>query len=711
MENTFNNNYNNKLNIHKTVSVKCIALIMLFAMLINIVCFSNTSFAADGTRAITITKIWENDREANRPQNITVNLGKTSTMLIEGAQLNAKMKDMAMYNNTSYAIRNIYKATDEQYNAMKSRLTSNNEIQTSDSTIKAYMWYNRVNTTVNGVSFPERSLYYYSEADNIYLNPNSAKTFNLRVLENISGLAYLNTSYVTNMSQMFYECYNLSDISPISNWNVVNVTNMSQMFAGTGSSSSTSTRISSLTPLSNWDVSNVTDMSSMFEYCYNSNAFKSIAPIANWNVKCVTNLNNTFRYTRVTDGNLLTGWDSSTNSYTSDGWDVRSVANSNFNRMFGDASAKPNKAFNLRSGSWNSGTYTPTVGPITTQVSHPYTTPDPDLLTSSDSGWTKNGNVWTYTFIVNNDGSKYKTWEDANTIPSNYESSANNTTEHPAIYVENNQATITNTNQIRYITITKQWNDDGNSSARPENITLHLTKDGVTDAYVSDNNNWTKEGNTWTYVFEVSDNDNYSVWESNVDGYSTTAPQSSPISITDDSATIVNNIITYDITLIKKVTGDMAKLDDEFEVTITLYDRNNNLLSSNISIEKNGTAMQVANGSTLTWMHNDQIVVKNVVAGYKYSIAETDTDYLEHFKIEKTDDSTELVALNVGRTISNRALNQNETVTFVNNKEAVPLTMASTYMNPFVIIAVLSILSLIAIKNKKFIEDFIYKNI
>ena len=796
---------NNELNIRKRISIKSIAIIMLFAMFLNIVCFFAPSFAADETKAITITvkwndtnatslrpsnvilhllnkttnaelvsdnnswtkngntwtytftvpnnsnsyEVWEDnityytstatDSNTNSEKNhmpivndvatitntnnktpititkqwvndnlpnserpdITIHLTKTTTTLLPGTSLCAKMKTIAnngsntSYDNKNSQVQKIIKATPEQYEAKRSTLTSSNEIQNSGESIKVYMWYDSTTKT----------LLYYSDADNIYLNANSRYAFSyFRNLNDISGLSGFNASYVTDMSHMFYDCRGLTSLNGLENWNVANVTDMSYMFSGYYTNNEGNTKlmqITSLEPLRNWDVSNVTTMQSLFEYSQTSTAFTSIEPLKDWNVRCVKNMYHVFNRTMTEDG-----------YYVKD-WDVRSVSSGNFAMMF--EYCPSNKTyhnlvpFTLRSGYWDNGTYRNAPAATVYPTHTLYSPQDANDIVSSTC--VKNGNTWTYTFIVNNDRNIYKTYEDTTNLPSNYESSANNTTEHPAIYVENNQATITNTNQIRYITVTKQWNDNGNTSVRPENITLHLTKDGVTDAYVSDNNNWTKEGNTWTYVFEVSDNDNYSVWESNVDGYTTTAPQSSPIAITDNSATIVNNIITYDITLIKKVTGDMAKLDDEFEFTITLYDRNNNPLSGDITIEKNGTPMQVANGSTFTWVHNDQIVVKNVVAGYKYSITETDTDYLEHFKIEKTDDSTELVALNVGRTISNRALNQNETVTFVNNKEAVPLTMASTYMNPFVIIAVLSILSLITIKNKEIIAEFICKHI
>ena len=53
--------------------------------------------------------------------------------------------------------------------------------------------------------------------------------FHYNNLHDISGLANLDTSNVTNMSDMF-NSNQISDLSPLSNWNTGNVTNMNDMF-------------------------------------------------------------------------------------------------------------------------------------------------------------------------------------------------------------------------------------------------------------------------------------------------------------------------------------------------------------------------------------------------------------------------------------------------------------------------------------------------
>ena len=87
-------------------------------------------------------------------------------------------------------------------------------------------------------------------------------------------------SKITDMSEMFYNCHNLTSLN-LSNWDMHNVTNSEDMFSGCRSlislnlSNSTLPSRFSITSLisdvnlTNVDTSNVTDMSSMFASCTN----------------------------------------------------------------------------------------------------------------------------------------------------------------------------------------------------------------------------------------------------------------------------------------------------------------------------------------------------------------------------------------------------------------------------------------------------------
>ncbi|MBR6191340.1 MAG: BspA family leucine-rich repeat surface protein [Prevotella sp.] len=81
---------------------------------------------------------------------------------------------------------------------------------------------------------------------------------NIKFLHKIEGIENLNTSSVTDMSNMFYGCELLTSLD-ISGFNTSNVTDMHSMFSFCKSLKSLD--------LSNFDTSNVTDMISMFYGC------------------------------------------------------------------------------------------------------------------------------------------------------------------------------------------------------------------------------------------------------------------------------------------------------------------------------------------------------------------------------------------------------------------------------------------------------------
>ena len=93
-------------------------------------------------------------------------------------------------------------------------------------------------------------------------SPTTLNNFlaNLAKLETITGLEYLNTENVTDMSSLFYGCGKLTSLD-LSHFNTANVTNMSSMFKGC-------TGLTSL-DVTNFNTANVTDMGSMFQGCFN----------------------------------------------------------------------------------------------------------------------------------------------------------------------------------------------------------------------------------------------------------------------------------------------------------------------------------------------------------------------------------------------------------------------------------------------------------
>ncbi|EHG23172.1 hypothetical protein HMPREF9332_00924 [Alloprevotella rava F0323] len=83
---------------------------------------------------------------------------------------------------------------------------------------------------------------------------------NFKNLKKIEGLTNLNTSKVTTMNGMFFDCLKLTSLD-LSNFNAENVQNMYEMFFGCS-------RLTSLN-LSNFNAENVKDMSYMFSGCHN----------------------------------------------------------------------------------------------------------------------------------------------------------------------------------------------------------------------------------------------------------------------------------------------------------------------------------------------------------------------------------------------------------------------------------------------------------
>ena len=105
-------------------------------------------------------------------------------------------------------------------------------------------------------------------------------------------LNFIDTSKITDMSELFINCKYDFDVSK---WDVSNVTNMNHMFFYCKNFDC---------DLSNWDVSNVTDMNSMFAFC---NKFD--CDLSNWDVSNVTCMYRMFFCCENFKGKGLKNWD------------------------------------------------------------------------------------------------------------------------------------------------------------------------------------------------------------------------------------------------------------------------------------------------------------------------------------------------------------------------------------------------------------------
>ena len=148
-------------------------------------------------------------------------------------------------------------------------------------------------------------------------------------LETISGLEYLNTAKVTNMSFMFYGCSALTSLD-LTSFNTANVTDMDHMFKGCSALTSLD--------LTKFNTAKVTYMNNMFEGC---SALKSL-DLTNFNTAKVTNMSfmfdgcsalesldltnfNTAKVEYMND--LFNGCSALTTIYASDKFDTDNVIN------------------------------------------------------------------------------------------------------------------------------------------------------------------------------------------------------------------------------------------------------------------------------------------------------------------------------------------------------------------------------------------------
>ena len=168
-------------------------------------------------------------------------------IMTEGPDFNTKLKVLETATNKIEHFKKSTVAPTTSMNAV------NIEDEESDYGIK--LWLDPTDKTA----------YYYTEPEKVYLNANSSKMFYLEYngqkIKNILeiDLSSFDTSQVTDMSSMFQGMSNLTTLD-LSNFDTSKVTNMSQMFLG----------IFKLTTLdlSNFDTSKVTNMRYMFYYMF-----------------------------------------------------------------------------------------------------------------------------------------------------------------------------------------------------------------------------------------------------------------------------------------------------------------------------------------------------------------------------------------------------------------------------------------------------------
>ena len=101
---------------------------------------------------------------------------------------------------------------------------------------------------------------------------------------NVPSISKWNTSNVTDMSGIFQKCINLYNLPDISNWNTSKVVDMNFMF-------DRCSNLLSLPDISKWDTSNVTKMDFMFYEC---KSLHKLPNISVWNIDKVISMKGIF---------------------------------------------------------------------------------------------------------------------------------------------------------------------------------------------------------------------------------------------------------------------------------------------------------------------------------------------------------------------------------------------------------------------------------
>lgn len=581
------------------------------------------------SNTITIVKDWEGDNADVRPSSLNMYIHNPGMSTLEdGPDIASAMETLAGSLNNITAFR---KGTKAEYEAAAvTRVVSVNGPET-------YMWYD------------SGAIYYYS-AGVVVMNENSDNMFDkCNNITDISGLAYINTSYVTSMFAMFRDCFKLTDLSPIENWDTGNVESMRFMF---GSSTLPSKRmaLNDISYLAGWNTQSVTDMSSMFKGA----SVSDVSWIAGWNVSNVANMNSMFFRAPVTDARALKDW----NVVRVGGQYVnRSNGNTdtgNFNTMFAynkDVNAASSVANNKktvitnlpiwtnRAGTWAAaGTYNPSNGPASGSA------PTTNKVKAADAGYDHlissstytvdptDSSKWIYTFTVP-EGFETGIWSAYEDHPAHYTVTYNSVVDKgiatdPIEGIETGDTvTIVNTRYTQDLTVHLEIAEDA-AALETFDYTLYLWTGDTEMEHPYDLTGTLPTGVTktgdGTYTFSLSAMDaepvvpeatatiqfqnimngvHYKVMEDHKEGWELMAStHTSEVLNTDRTAKFLNRAHTaltnsYDLAIEMTTSGNQASRDKYFKVQVTLTDAGNNM--THVVYHEDDDLVIPSNGATL----------------------------------------------------------------------------------------------------------------
>ena len=226
-----------------------------------------------------------------------------------GKQVNAAWKKFSIGNNATSNYRDSVITSIQKFTGTFTETLQNAavDIATEGSDYPVYTWLN--NDTI----------YYYTEADEVFLNADSSYMFyyftklvsidlnfdrEIALDPDQDGLITItrdtifNTVNVTDMNCMFNDAYSLAAVD-VSKWDTGKVTNMRGLFWETKSLSTID--------VSNWDTSNVRKMYAMFE----TTSSRTALDVSKWDTSKVTDMSYMFQSASSLTALDVSKWDTS----------------------------------------------------------------------------------------------------------------------------------------------------------------------------------------------------------------------------------------------------------------------------------------------------------------------------------------------------------------------------------------------------------------
>ena len=170
----------------------------------------------------------------------------------------------------------------------------------------------------------------------------------LNVLQSAEGLEQFNSQYLSNLSHLFSQCYNLNNIDALSTWNTSNVKDINYLLYHTNlnnieaiknwdtskvenmGSFLSSTEIKNFNPLVNWNTSNVRNIQYAFQGLGNNKQAVDLSMLAKWDTRNFTNICRILGNTYATDFNFLSNWKMNNVVDMSGAFDTNAITNLDF---------------------------------------------------------------------------------------------------------------------------------------------------------------------------------------------------------------------------------------------------------------------------------------------------------------------------------------------------------------------------------------------